>query len=1091
MSVRYVNSNWKEWLSQVPDTPKSNYLYITDWQVDGDDYFGVGINKMTRKLEKFKVANLSSGLYVWALNQQTLKELLVNFTISDITYVKQNTEYMNNHVTVLDDIMKSGRYQPKWKLFKLHTTSFNESKSLHYSISNSTGFLQHIAVLGQWNLSTFMMMEFHVKGMDYIYGKYINERLQYLENIESNFNLFTTVYDIETVSNYDHRIPTGNFFADHIMSVTFIKGTEIITLFNIPLTFDHQLDAAKSIIDKISAKDYYKMETRTTLVYNTEWDLLAKLFELFESIDEAYICLGYNSRNYDMPFLLTRAIYLGMPQVSKFYYVNGILSYGMNMIHVDLNQVLVKYFAQELSSFSLKNVAKALLEDDDTQKVDFNARNLRYIYQFMIESGHLNNGKYDNVLCRQPNPWSISLDIMAKYNEMDCLVVLALWDKLQYEHFITYASRVFFLPLVRLGLSKLNEYLSTNMIYEGLQQNTIFAHHTNSSLTMNSQMMYTLNIENISSDANKAFHGGFNERKNRGCYHEVHAMDARAYYPELISGMNLSHETASLLRIKDLKLIARGCTNFDESFKIMKFCTHKAINQNIKPPSTTCENIINAIASAAYVHCMVDNCPTIKFEDLDKYNDMDKVVVLHKTHRGILSKIIEQRNTLRNIAKSSKKEISSHIDACQTLLSEYKLKNRMGSNKYNDDEEEEISYSDDDDNNDDNEEEISYDDYDDDDEDDMIINKVYSIEDFKIPKDKHTEEAVYMVTKHIRLLEKKDFNKFEDAIKSLELYIEDLKLEFTRLNSHYRNMKLLNNSIYGLLGASYGTIKAKNLAAIVTMLGRHFIVEASRIGNMINANMIYSDTDSVFFSISNAIVKNSANRIISGVNRLNANVVLNDKVYKDMFVLGKKTYIATCNDMIFSRGINKNGPNLWKTMMDRFYVQFIKNRESLNFSGVYDILFDMYMDTYKLLYDNRNAILRLVSIRTRESYKMNTVVTKLIDRISLEKPDYKFDSKVYCFYRIFGDISNTHLALDIEMDDTPIEEINLYKFYSNIVSTYYLIFAYAIEQTNQEKLGYVIKYPMQEFNKANKYSFIKALASIKEMSTRDNDKQLT
>ncbi|UVT30805.1 DNA polymerase [Penaeus vannamei nudivirus] len=1078
-----VDSNSKDWLSTIPNAKPKEFLYILDWIEDSNDYYGVGINKQTKSLQKFKVTNINHGVYVWALDESMLRALLVNFdTILSIDPVKTEKTYTNNNVTIIDDFMGTGRYNDQWKMFKLTTANYLDGKKLHYLIMNNVGISTYISTIGQWDLTSFMMMEFHARNRNFIYATYINEALEYSKETEA-MKLLTAVYDIETVSNYDHRIPLGNYHSDHIMSVTLIVGDTVYTLFNLPLENNVELQSAKSKIDKVSTEEYYKVKNRQTFMFNSENDLLSKLFSLFEEINEVYICLGYNSRNYDMPFLLSRAVYLGMPHVKNFYYMNGILSYGKNMLHLDLHQIIVKYFATELSSFSLKNVGKALLDDINTQKLDFNARNLRYVYKFILEHGHTNNGIFNNELCNQQNKWSIDLANMAKYNEMDCLVVLALWDKLQYEDFINYASRVFFIPFTRLGLSKLKEYLSTNMIYESLQRNTIVTYHPDVQMTKNAEKVFALNTEIVaSSDANKkAFNGGFNERKRRGYYPKVYAMDARAYYPELISGMNLSHETVSLLRIKDLlALTSNYDKDFDEYYKIIKFCTHKSMNEYaLNGLSANCKLVADYIASTAYVDSLADNCPHILYKDLNLYNPNDKVVVIHKKQRGILSLIIEERNSLRNLAKRSKNSVKSIIDQFENILDDFKTKEFMNAQigNTNDDEDADITYSDDE-NEDgedlmDDDQDITYSD-EEDDEDDGEDSKDFNIEKCKIERDPNQSEASYMVMSQVKLLSKKDFEKLDNKIEALSKYIEYLQNDFTRLNSHYRNMKLLNNSIYGLLGASYGTIKAKNLAAIVTMLGRYFIIAAAHIGKEINGDMMYSDTDSVFFSLDKATVKNPDDYIVRKVNALNANVVLNSKVYKHVYVLCKKTYIATCGESIFSRGINKNGPSLWKVMMERFYVRFIKNQEPLTFGQVSDILYDMYMETYETFKTNNEVILRTLSMKDRDSYKKATASTKLVDRINREYPDYKFDSKFQYFNIIIGDISATHYALDIELPTTPLDKINLYQFYSNIVSTYHSIFDYAISQTMYNNNEIVIKYSIKDFKDANKYAFMKA-----------------
>ena len=94
-----------------------------------------------------------------------------------------------------------------------------------------------------------------------------------------------------------------------------------------------------------------------------------------------YILLGYNSKAYDMPYLLKRATYLNMKEMNNFYSHNGIITYGLKMIHIDMFMLISKFHAEELTSFKLANVVKSLL--NNARKIDFDARNLRFIYENM------------------------------------------------------------------------------------------------------------------------------------------------------------------------------------------------------------------------------------------------------------------------------------------------------------------------------------------------------------------------------------------------------------------------------------------------------------------------------------------------------------------------------------------------------------------------------------------------------------------------------------------------------------------------------------------------------------------------------------
>ncbi|UBZ25591.1 DNA polymerase [Carcinus maenas nudivirus] len=1060
--VKFDNRSADRWFTSIPLVGNEKSLYVLDWYAVNDKYYAIGID-IHYKLAKMLVKEISSGLYVWALDEKILKNLLCNITQKQsITLCNENT-YYNNNVSVFDSMIDEKRYNKNWKMFKISTNSFEESKSLYYKISNNKGLSHHICTLGQWHLSMFLMMEMHVRNKDFIYCIHINDVLEYVPDFCDMKKIPKVIFDIETISNHDHRLPMGNFIADCIMSVTLVIDCELVTLFNLPLNNDEDMKKTKELITQVDSSTYYKVKHRTNYVYNSESDLLNKFFQLLDDIDNPYICLGYNSRGYDMPFLLSRSVFLNLPQANNFYYMNGILSYGKNMLHIDIMQTIIKFFAQELTSFSLKNVAKILLEDDeDTQKVDFNARNLRYIYKYISDHNNINEGTFDSVLCQQSHTqWNVDIGTLAKYNEMDCLVVLALFDKLQYCSFLPYTSKKFFLPFTRSTLSKLSEYLSGNMIYVGLQQQTVFSKHHEQQIIKNSKFIFTINNDILASSNDEnvnSFGGGFNFRLCKGAYDTVHAMDAQAYYPELISGTNISHETTALILFRDLLNLSKLCKtiNFD-NYTFIKFCTHKSMC--FEQSSKSIAKIDQSVTPFAYINHIRNNCPQMNFKEMCEMCDLDdKIVVVAKTKKGILSNIIELRNTLRNIAKENKKAVRSHIMNTENIQSDYKFGLITDDSGGDDDFADDFA-----------------------DEDEIMVvdkKKEFDISEYYVKKSKNQTEEEYLVSTQIELISKEEFAKYENPQDVIDKYLVYLSEEFVRLNSHYRNMKLLNNAVYGLLGSSYGTLKSKNVAAIVTMLGRMNIVKAAQIGNRINGSTIYSDTDSVYFDLSHATVPNPQKVIVNSVSMQNSHVMLNVKIYRNVFVLGRKTYIGMSGDSIFSRGINKNGPALWKVMMDRIYCKYIVDKESLTCDGVSSLLFDIYMDTYNYVLKDKTQVLRLIGVQNREEYKKEIPVTKLMDRIAKEMPTYVFGNKINCFYKRIGDISDIHYALDFELAETDVKDINLYKFYSNISMTFYSIISYAIERTAMNTQNILIKYSNLDYKKIEKITYLKFLSVI-------------
>lgn len=1071
--VKYDNNTPQKWIDSLPTT--KGPIYTLDWYTFNNDFYMVGLGR-NLQYQKMKAKPITPGLYMWCLNERIMKGMISNLTTPNTLFKVNSTAqgYYNNGVSVFDSMVDTERYGPNWKLYKVETKTFQESRTLYNYIANSQSMSHHIAVLGQWTLATFLMMEMHVRQKDFLYCVWLDENLNCVPQAEVDImkELPTVVVDIETVSDADYRLPMGNYIADYIMSVTVIIDDDLHTLFNLPVTSDAELKKASQLIKDVDSSNYYKVKNRYNEVFNKEIDLLKRFFELLDGISTPYICLGYNSRGYDMPFLLNRTVYLNMPQMSKFYYINGILSYGKNMIHVDMNQVLVKFFAQELSSFSLKSVAKNLLHNDrNTQKVDFNARNLRYIYKYMAEYDNINDGTFDSALCGQHHvDWKVDIGTLANYNEMDCLVVLALWETLQYRPFLEYASKHFFLPYTRLSLSKLNEYLSGNMIKMGLNYHTIFAKHHSTQTIKTSNFILNMDVDAVaSSSQDTSYGGGFNFRLSKNSYSTVYAMDAQAYYPELISGVNLSHETTSLISVVDFLIIYHNnVENIDiKNYTFMKFCTHKTLLKK-KSSDKYINSIDQAITPFGYINYFVKNCEILTIDQIKACHPDEKILVINNNKKGILSKIIGLRNNLRNVAKSNKKQVANHIENIQDLLVKYNL-------GIVEEEVDDFADSDDDDDDDNDTDNGSG---------DALFE--FDINNYVIGNTNNIAEEEYFVTIQLEFIGNEVFCKCKNPLLAINTYLQHLNAEHLRLNSHYRNMKLLNNSIYGLLGSSYGTLKAKNIAATVTMLGRKYIIEAAKIGNRVGGSTIYSDTDSVFFDLTHATVNKPHLHITKEVVELNESVMLNVKIYKNVFIMGRKTYMATFNDVIFSRGISKNGPILWNIMKEKFYKKYVCEKQDLVDDEVAGLLYNMYQESYIEIQKNKQQVLRTMSVQPRSAYKKETPITKLMDRIKKEYPTYVFDKKVTCFHKTIGNVSDVHFAMDFELAKTDVKDINLYKFYNSIITALYAIVSLAIEQTFKRRYSIVTKYPISSFRRVNKFAYLTHVDKIKA----DNKKQI-
>ena len=306
----------------------------------------------------------------------------------------------------------------------------------------------------------------------------------------------------------------------------------------------------------------------------------------------------------------------------------------------------------------------------------------------------------------------------------------------------------------------------------------------------------------------------------------------------------------------------------------------------------------------------------------------------------------------------------------------------------------------------------------------------------------------------------------------LKSYSDLLKSEFVQINAQYRNLKIVNSSCYGLLGSSYGLLRGRHVAAIATMFGRKFIIKTAIVGRELGFTLILSDTDSVFLAPTNVKDSTAAKQIIDRIKDINSCLQLNNKTYPMVFVIAKKTYFALYNE-IFSRGINKNGPSIWVSILDNLVQKYIIEQADIYMSNVKPLLISIYLDVYKHMKVNKSIVLCNMNAKHYSEYKSQTPVKKLMDRILEQNSGYVFGKSIRYFHKWQNNPRTVCFALEYELENTPISMINLYKFLSKIKMAIYSILSMALIITNKKRnVYYTIN--SDDFDKINIISFIEA-----------------
>lgn len=684
-------------------------------------------------------------------------------------------------------------------------------------------------------------------------------------------------------------------------------------------------------------------------------------------------------------------MYYQLDECEHFYNQNGILTYGTNMLHIDMYLIFKKFYSSELPSLKLDMVSRHCLPG--ASKVDFSAVQLRFIFKEIETNGVPHDGFFEK--------FNVTLSKLAHYNDIDSILVFRLWLELKFESFLTDISQSFFITWTRIMQSGVSEYLSHKIMLSGISENTLFVDQQNiktitgTDIKLNQSLLASMNINETS------YGGGFNMRDSKNNFTTVFMCDYVAYYPYLIEGFNISPDTVSIIPVNILRKFKRN-----DNVILHTFNNHKS-------------TINDAVYSRLLLDDLIDNGREVDFDELQYFKPNDLIIVLVKpSHKeGILSKIMKNQNQIRDTIKNNRKEMVN-------------LQNLARNKKNNADTTEDDEDDDDD---------FDFDEYDDDnamdiDVDDNNATSTLVIDDFRFIKSRVPVHSVAKIDKMTK--------------DELDAYVIDLGVENTRMESQYRNLKIVNSSIYGCLGANYGVLKNKTVAAVSTYFGRRYIIETAK-QSMKNGYVVcLIDTDSTF------IVPRNINQnfdICKTMKSINHKLELNKKVYNNVYVLAKKVYIATKDGDVITRGMNKNGPINWTTIIETAYDTFIVNKTDLDFDDLYKYMLDIFNTTYEQIKLDPTCVSYNINIKDVDDYKTVTPACRLMRDIQSVDNTQTFGSNIRCYNVFENNCKTSKLGIEYNIHNAKMSEFNLFKFYKKTYKRLHSIFTNAITNTSIKK----------------------------------------
>lgn len=1119
---------------KINNLQQSTCCYIHEWVTIEDKLYGFGVNE--DGIQVYIRPRVQFGLYC-----MVRKESCLTF-FKEIPYVVRYERILQNNIkpttTIFDTMIINDDLieEEEWVMYKLIIHEFSNTKKLYNYLSKSDNYaiVNYIKVPCVWTIETFILLEMlsNKELKQNCYFVWIDDKLKIIQN-QAKPPLPTLIsYDFETVSPDTKRVPIGNIHSDILFSASIAICTSttrtLYSLVYLPLDLNQSestiIDTIKSKILKLNKNDdYQNVNEHLILIYNSEKELVKKCLELFDR-PEFYIAIGFNSKTYDLPFILRRCVFLTLPH-SKYFYVNqDILTYKYNMLHIDLFLLYRKYFTELGQYISLNKIAKVCLNES---KVDVNAVNIRFMFEDMLKSNTLDlNQIYMN---------GVTLDNCIYYNDVDTLLLLKLWINVGYHTSIQDICRSHDISLVRISQSLVNEYISVRVFKQGLLFNKFLTHNHNNIIIYNDILLDYGKIVNSSLEK-ESFMGGFNYKSPKTLHNNINAMDYVAYYPYIINGFNLSYETVSIVPLSifgklETYIKSPGLIKISfDNIKFYRFINHKG--------DTDVETIYQ---SREFINKTKDHGGIMNYQQIMKLLKTtspimaEKILILmiHMKEKGMLSSIIEQQNKLRDIVKLKTKELNQRVSDIQNLIS-YKASNddddsdsiennnTLNNNKGNNDDEdddEEFEFPADDNNDgadDDDDEEFEFPtDNNEDDDDDIIFPETDENNDLENEHNIEYENNNNDNDGNNDSIENNNILKDDDDMKLIQYNIDTTKdlnnlslqelqdeyklnvAEATRFKSIYRTLKLVNSSMYGVLGAQFGSLRGVHVAAAVTFLGRYHILEAAHHGLQHNYECVFIDTDSVFLckqpyfevledlnSINNSKNNNTKNNnnltdheiVPKYVKSINEHLVLTVKDYPYISIFAKKRYIVQKDDGdSFSKSITKNGPKLWEMIIENLSKKYLfQNQTTIsNLNNIFDEIFTF---TYNYLeqYGNNHIIIKR-NAKEQDEYKTDTPMKRLLGYINQQYPEYTKTAKSlsYFYYVKTGnDVNDIILRPDFELDTTLPEFYNLFKFYSPIFKSIFDILNVSVV-SNMEKKGIYITLDEKDLFKSFKSSFVK------------------
>lgn len=598
--------------------------------------------KLVKSLLKTK-----TKLYVWVYDKTDIWPLI------NLKYYNENVEFkfydikMSTFKNCALETLFDKRDQ--YTLCSVSTNSFKDTMQLHHLLMSSFPFSQSIKTTSNWTIELMCTLDYMVhfnKYPSHLYWNMVdyNERI-IVERKKNNIEQLIVSFDIETISIYDKRIPTGEDCFDMIFSCVFSVKTPnsndiIIYSFLNTGTVNYEF-----IKERYKNYDESGKYTRIVEFFKTEQELLHRIINFLITISDGrrYLLIGYNINAYDIPFIINRCVLYNMTEYYHLFHQHKQVSYiGIFMEPIDVYLLIKKYFevdGNKLKSYSLNEVCKIVLESEN--KVDVSAVDIRFVYRSMLSPA-------DTLTF-----YGYYYPKIVYYNEMDTILVFSIWDKLQLNNYLTFICKEFFIHPQRWLCGKMNESLCNRILISALKSNNVITNvHNKTAKITNDGFCKDVDYNvYISENADSTFSGGFNYRFSKDVFAKTCAFDFITYYPKIIEHFNISPENVAILNFNQLYQLKHILSNIEDKILIYLYNEHKERGYLYINGVLDCGSQVN-------LNCILSNC--------EFYKSKRFVLILTAAYKkGILSISMEEMNVCRAKLKEQRK-------LCESRMEKYK-----------------------------------------------------------------------------------------------------------------------------------------------------------------------------------------------------------------------------------------------------------------------------------------------------------------------------------------------------------------------------------------------------------------------------------